>query len=81
MAVPPLENVEGRVPGPKAFAQRLFESFGKEPLLCPKCGDDMMLELIHHPKYGTIKEFSLSEELPRHSLKMFLTRARKLFIL
>jgi hypothetical protein len=53
-----------RVLGPKPFAQRFFESFGKDPLLCPKCGDDMMLELIYHPKYGTIKEFSLFEELP-----------------
>jgi hypothetical protein len=53
-----------RVLGPKPFAQRFFESFGKDPLLCPKCGDNMMLELIYHPTYGTLKEFSLFEELP-----------------
>ncbi len=47
----------------KPFAQRFFESFGKDPLLRPKCGSDMLLELISHPKYGTIKEFSLFEEL------------------
>ncbi len=39
-----------RVLGPKPFAQLFFESFGKDPLLCPKCGDNMMLELIYHPK-------------------------------
>jgi hypothetical protein len=53
-----------RVLGPKPFAQRFFDSFGKDPLLCPKCGDNMMLELIYHPKYGTIKEFLLFEEPP-----------------
>jgi len=48
---------------PKPFAQRFFESFGKDPLLCPKCGDDMILELIYHPDYGTIKEYQLFEEI------------------
>jgi len=53
-----------RVLPAKPFAQRFFESFGKEPLLCPKCHNEMSLELISHPKYGTIKEFLLFEELP-----------------
>ena len=53
-----------RVLPAKPFQQRFFESFGKDPLLCPKCGSDMSLELIYHPKYGTIKEFLLFEELP-----------------
>jgi len=53
-----------RVLPAKPFQQRFFESFGKDPLLCPKCGSDMLLELISHPKYGTIKEFLLFEELP-----------------
>jgi hypothetical protein len=53
-----------RVLPPKPFQQRFFDSFGKDPLLCPKCGSDMLLELISHPKYGTIKEFLLFEELP-----------------
>ena len=48
----------------KPFQQRFFESFGKGPLLCPKCNNEMSLELIYHPKYGTIKEFLLFEELP-----------------
>lgn len=53
-----------RVLPAKPFAQRFFESFGKDPLLCPKCDNEMSLELISHPKYGTIKEFLLFEELP-----------------
>ena len=48
----------------KPFAQRFFQSFGKDPLICPKCDNEMSLELISHPKYGTIKEFLLFEELP-----------------
>jgi len=66
-----------RVLGPKPFAQRFFESFGKDPLLCPKCGDDMMLELIYHPKYGTIKEFSLFEELPYEPEPVGTTASRR----
>lgn len=53
-----------RVLPPKRFQQRFFESFNKNPLLCPKCGNEMSLELVYHPKYGTIKEFLLFEELP-----------------
>jgi hypothetical protein len=53
-----------RVLPTKPFAQRFFESFGKDPLLCPKCDNEMLLELIYHPKYGIIKEFSLFKELP-----------------
>jgi len=48
---------------PKPFAQRFFESFGKDPLICPKCGDNMLLELIYHPEYGIIKEYQLFEEI------------------
>ncbi len=48
----------------RPFQQRFFDSFGKDPLLCPKCDDKMELELIYHPKYGTVKEFLLFEELP-----------------
>lgn len=66
-----------RVLGPKPFAQLFFESFGKDPLLCPKCGDNMMLELIYHPKYGTIKEFSLFEELPDEPEPVGTTASRR----
>ena len=53
-----------RVLPAKPFQQRFFDSFGKDPLLCPKCDNEMSLELIYHPKYGTIKKFLLFEELP-----------------
>jgi len=66
-----------RVLGTKPFAQRFFESFGKDPLLCPKCGDDMMLELIYHPKYGNIKVFSLFEELPDEPEPVGTTASRR----
>jgi hypothetical protein len=66
-----------RVLGPKPFAQLFFESFGKDPLLCPKCGDNMMLELIYHPKYGTIKEFLLFEELPDEPEPVGTTASRR----
>jgi len=66
-----------RLLGPKPFAQRFFESFGKDPLLCPRCGDNMMLELIHHPKYGTIIEFSLFEELPDEREPVGTTASRR----
>ena len=56
-----------RVLPEKHFAQRFFDCFGKDPLLCPKCDDVMFLELIYHPKYGTIKEFPLFEEMPDES--------------
>jgi hypothetical protein len=52
-----------RVLPPKPFQQRFFDSFGKDPLICPKCHNKMSLELISHPKYGTIKEFLLFEEI------------------
>ncbi len=52
-----------RVLPAKPFQQRFFESFGKDPLLCPKCNNEMSLELIFHPKYGTIKEYKLSREI------------------
>ena len=63
----PIDPRGYRVLPPKPFDQRFIDSFGKDPLLCPKCGSDMLLELIYHPKYGTIKEFLLFEELPNGS--------------
>ena len=38
----------------KPFQQRFFESFGKNPLLCPKCGDKMQVELKNSTLYMTI---------------------------
>ena len=34
--------------------QRIINRFQKDPLLCPKCGAEMELWLIWHPKYGVL---------------------------
>jgi hypothetical protein len=68
---------EYRVLPAKPFAQRFFESFGKDPLLCPKCDNEMSLELISHPKYGTIKEFLLFEELQDEPEPVGTTSSRR----
>lgn len=41
----------------KSFVQLFLETFGRNPLRCPRCGDQMELELINHPKYGIIKDY------------------------
>jgi len=53
-----------RVLPPKPFQQRFFDSFGKDPLVCPKCDNEMSLELIYHPRHGIIKEYQLFQEIP-----------------
>lgn len=62
----PMDPRGYRVLPAKPFQQRFFDSFGKDPLLCPKCHNEMSLELIYHPKYGILREFLLfeDEELP-----------------
>ena len=41
----------------KPFRQLFFESFGRDPLLCPRCQCPMELERIEHPRYGTLKDY------------------------
>ena len=62
----PMDPRGYRVLPAKPFQQRFIDSFGKDPLLCPKCHNEMSLELIYHPKYGILREFLLfeDEELP-----------------
>ena len=43
---------------PMSWRERLIRSFGKDPLICPKCGGEMLLWYIWHPEYGTIFELS-----------------------
>jgi len=43
----------------RCFADLFAESFGTDPLLCPRCGKPMERELISHPEYGTIKDYGL----------------------
>lgn len=40
----------------KPFQQLFRETYDKDPLTCPRCGDTMQLECIWHPKYGFIKD-------------------------
>lgn len=55
-----------RVVPRKTFAKRFLKTFGKDPLLCPRCGQKMILESLHHPRYGTIKNLwnEIFEEIP-----------------
>ena len=50
----------------KPFPQLFFESFGRDPLLCPRCKVPMELERIEHPLYGTLKDYfeTFFTELP-----------------
>jgi len=50
------EAVEGtyRVIADKNYRDRIKETFGIDPLRCKRCGTEMELEEIYHPKYGLI---------------------------
>jgi len=61
---PPDDPDSYRVLPRKPFAQRFEDTFGKDPLICPKCGDILQRELIYHPRYGILREFQLFEEIP-----------------
>lgn len=41
----------------KSYRQRMIESFKLDPLICPKCGSQMELAFIWHPKYGYLYDF------------------------
>lgn len=40
--------------GKKSWRDRLIETFNRDPLKCPYCGDEMLLWEIWHPRYGKI---------------------------
>ena len=66
----PVGSGSYRVLPRKPFEQLFFESFGRNPLLCPRCDRPMELELIHHPDYGTIKTYELYEDAsPEHTAR------------
>jgi len=48
--------IEGtyRVIAEKKYRERIKEAFGIDPLRCKRCGTEMELEEIYHPKYGVI---------------------------
>jgi len=41
-----------------SWRERLIKTFGRDPLICPKCHIEMELWWIWHPKYGNIYDFS-----------------------
>lgn len=43
-----------RIVAKKSYRERLLASRGKDPLLCPRCGEPMELWEIWHPRYGVI---------------------------
>lgn len=43
-----------RVVTEKKYRDRIRGAFGIDPLICVKCGTEMELERIYHPKYGVI---------------------------
>lgn len=38
----------------KSYRERIIETIKKDPFICPKCGSEMILWEIWHPKYGVI---------------------------
>lgn len=55
-----LSTVKGVVKGAikiikeKSYRERYQESFGKDPFKCTHCGEEMILWVIYHPRYGII---------------------------
>ena len=45
------------LPKKLSWRQRLIASFGKDPLICPHCKQEMELWSIWHPDYGYIYDF------------------------
>ena len=39
-----------------------LETFGEDPLLCPRCETPMELESVDHPDYGVIKAYFVPVE-------------------
>ena len=37
-----------------SWRQRLIRTFGRDPLVCPRCGDEMELWRVWHPRYGDL---------------------------
>lgn len=44
------------------WRQRLLQTFGRDPLLCPRCGEEMELWRVWHPRYGDL--FDLGRDSP-----------------
>jgi hypothetical protein len=51
-----------RVTPRKKFRELSMQTYGRDPLKCPGCGNIMELESIWHPKYGLITGMAYSAE-------------------
>jgi len=47
----------------KKFKELYWQSYGENPLLCPRCGEEMELECIWHPAYGMIFDMMHTDKL------------------
>jgi hypothetical protein len=51
-----------RVAPRKKFRELSMQTYGRDPLKCPDCGNIMELESIWHQKYGFIVDMAYSKE-------------------
>jgi hypothetical protein len=49
-----LVNGAIQIIAPKTYRERYLEGLGKDPLICSRCGNEMDVFVIWHPKYGYI---------------------------
>ena len=59
---------------PKNYRERYQESTGKDPFICPCCGQEMGIWLIWHPKYGII--YDELEEMRKGKYEKYETKAK-----
>jgi hypothetical protein len=67
---------------PESYRERVRESFGRDPLKCPRCGEEMTLFSIWHPRYGKIFDIgeyavSIEEEIRRGDEKVARVEERR----
>ena len=43
-----------RIVAPKTYRERVLASTGRDPLRCMRCGREMMLWQVWHPRYGVV---------------------------
>lgn len=61
----------------KDYRQRLQNSFGVDPFKCPKCGDELILYEVWHPKYGLVYDISRDENWKEASLNYVVEEETK----
>ena len=49
-----------RVISRKPFQMLFWETYGRDPLICPHCGSQMEVDTVWHPKYGIIRQHTHS---------------------